>query len=298
MTVQSAHVNLRDNMSENGAGDKLSALMRRLFRVASLVAAAALGCAVVVPVISTQAYTAKIEPWEICSSATAALEAAAEHGLDPPNGEEVPAGAPVTLSVQSLGEPLIFSIASSPALLSTPDIDSGLGSLQSAASEYTFTSSKATTTPRTIYWDTSFTVTPEDCEAPRTFTTPVRSLVVVSSSASPPEEQAAADGEHGLEAPATGIVSSDGLTLDVRANHEAAVTLACAGTDVRRQAYAQKEGYDPSGQEGAPKDGDHRDRGLLSSCGRSGHNQDRPQPERAHASERRSRAPRRHLDDR
>jgi hypothetical protein len=214
-------------MSRKVADDNLAVVMRRLSTssIASFAALSALGCAMTVPAVSTQAYTVK--PGEGCGLAMEALEAATERGLAPSNGEEVPASMPLTLSAPSTGQSLIFSIASSPALLSTPDIDSGLGSLRPGASEYTFSSTKATATPRTIYWDTSFTVTPEDCEGPRTFTTHVRSLVVVSSPAS--EEQAAADGQHGAETSATGVVSPDGLTIDVRSNREAAIRLACTG---------------------------------------------------------------------
>jgi len=102
--------------------------------------------------------------------------------LEPANGATVPAGTPVVFSA----EPLLknaptFSVASSPALLSSPDIDSGTGSQSGAF--YKFTSTKATATPRTIYWAASFTFTPEGCEGPSTFTTPSRTLMVVPSEA-------------------------------------------------------------------------------------------------------------------
>ncbi len=98
--------------------------------------------------------------------------------MGPLNGATVPAGATVRFSGES-NLPLTFSVASSPALLSSPDIDSGLGSLGTGTSLYTFPSTKAAATPRTIYWAASFTFTPDDCEGPSTFTTPVYTLTVL-----------------------------------------------------------------------------------------------------------------------
>jgi hypothetical protein len=117
----------------------------------------------------------------ICFSGQLADEdvARAMH-LEPASGATVPAGTPITFSGES-NHVLTFSVASSEALLSSPDIDSGTGSQSGAFSR--FTSAKATATPRTIYWTASFTLTPEDCESPSTFTTPVHTLLVVPSEA-------------------------------------------------------------------------------------------------------------------
>lgn len=95
--------------------------------------------------------------------------------LEPAGGATVPIGSAVVFSGES-NHVLTFNVASSEALLSSPDIDSGV-STQSGAF-YKFTSTKATVARRTIYWTASFTFTPEGCESPSTFTTPVRTLVV------------------------------------------------------------------------------------------------------------------------
>jgi hypothetical protein len=144
----------------------------------------ALVCAMAGSVSPAQGYTAgPPSPASICVTARTGAELAVEHlHLEPANGATVPAGTPVVFSA----EPLLknaptFSVASSPALLSSPDIDSGMGSQSGAF--YKFTSTKAAATPRTIYWDASYTFTPEDCESPSTFTTPVRTLVVTPSEA-------------------------------------------------------------------------------------------------------------------
>jgi hypothetical protein len=105
----------------------------------------------------------------------------------PPDGATVSVGAPVTFSAES-SQALTFSVASSPALLSSPDIDSGAGLLQQGTSLYSFTSSKATATAGTIYWAASFTLTPNGCESPSTFMTPARTLIIVSPPTTEREE--------------------------------------------------------------------------------------------------------------
>jgi hypothetical protein len=45
---------------------------------------------------------------------------------------------------------------------------------------YTFISTKIAATPGTVYWTASFTLTPQDCEGPSTFTTPVHTFTVVA----------------------------------------------------------------------------------------------------------------------
>jgi hypothetical protein len=149
-----------------------------------LVAVGALSCSMTVLASPAVAYEiGKPSPSLICLTAKHAAEVGVEHlALEPANGATVPAGTSVAFSA----EPLLknaptFSIASSSALLSSPDIDSGMGSQSGAF--YRFTSTKATATPRTIYWTASFTFTPDECESPSTFTTPVRTLVVAPSEA-------------------------------------------------------------------------------------------------------------------
>jgi len=190
-----------------------------------LAAVGALACVMTLPAIPAQAYEAKeVQPFVICSAEIRSNELLAQDVSlpGPANGATVPAGTPVTFSGESSRRALTFSVASSPALLSSPDIDSGLGSLQPGTSLYTFTSTKATATPRTVYWAASFTLTPKDCEGPSTFTTPVCTLMVLPS---PTEEVATKK-----KPAATGSVSLDGSTLPVQSNGEAQARLACTGT--------------------------------------------------------------------
>jgi hypothetical protein len=100
----------------------------------------------------------------VCFNNTEAAELSTPHlAASPASGATAPAGAPVTFSGKAFSGgsdyALTFSVASSPTLLSTPDIDSGPGSLQPGTSTYTFTSTKATAVPGTIYWAASGTGT-------------------------------------------------------------------------------------------------------------------------------------------
>ncbi len=156
--------------------------------------------------------------------------------LEPANSTIVPAGTPVTFSGES-NQVLTFSVASSQALLSSPDIDSGMG-LRSG-SLYKWTSSKATATPRTIYWTASLTFTPEDCESQTTFTTPVNTLIVTPSEAEltakrQQEEESAKKirtqeaSAKKREEEATGSVVLDGPIIEVENDREAAIKLTCS----------------------------------------------------------------------
>jgi|SRR5271155_95146 len=202
--------------------------------VGSLVALCALGLAATASTAPARAET----PAEKCTIEKGfAGFIAQDFTLEgPAEGADVLAGAPVTLSGKSpYGPPLTFGVASSPSLLSTPDIDGGLGSLQPGTSLYTFTSTKATTATRTIYWAASFTVTLQACESALTFTTPARTLTVVASLPTPEEarvkkqEEAAAKAKQ-EEGAATGSVSLDGTTINVQSTHQASVKLSCRGT--------------------------------------------------------------------
>jgi len=116
----------------------------------------------------------------LCQTGSVANQGVLEASLSPSNGATVTAGSPVVFSGQSGATPT-FAVASSPALLASPDIDSGLGSASSGHS-YTFSSTNATTTPRTIYWDASFSDAGlAECAglAPTTYTTSVRTLTVL-----------------------------------------------------------------------------------------------------------------------
>ena len=80
--------------------------------------------------------------------------------LAPQDAASVQVGSSVTFSGES-SSPLTFAVASSPSLLSTPDVDAGPGVAQPPAATtskptYTFTSIVAASAPRTIYWTASF----------------------------------------------------------------------------------------------------------------------------------------------
>ena len=138
-------------------------------------------CAMVALASPAQALEMGLAPWLVCANSKEAAEVAARTmPIEPANGASVPAGTAVTFSGES-NQALTFSVASLSALLSSPDIDSGAGSQSGVF--YRFTSTRATATPRTIYWTASFTFTPTDCESPSTFTTSVRTVTVVPSEA-------------------------------------------------------------------------------------------------------------------
>lgn len=126
--------------------------------VASFVVLGALGLMAAEPVSPARGYTVgPPSPALICMMATIAATGALEARLAPPEGASVQAGTSVTFSGYSRA-PVTFAVASSPALLSTPDIDGGPGAVQ-PENAYTFTSTKANTTPGTVYWDASFSST-------------------------------------------------------------------------------------------------------------------------------------------
>ena len=222
-------------------------------RVRWLAAVGALGCAMGVPTLPPRA---EIPAWFNCFSERKGTQTVEEYAklLSPAEGASVVAGTPVTFFARGGGgeSPMTFMVASSPALLSSPDIDSGLGTLLPPGyktellppednPEDWLTSTKASATPRTIYWTASFTRNLRSCdEPPVTFTLPTRTLTVMPS---PAEEQAAAKQKQEEEAAAakrkkeaeaaatpTGSVSLDGSTITVRGGGEAQVKLACAGT--------------------------------------------------------------------
>ena len=211
----------------------------------------ALGCVVVGFVIPANGYTDNLPPWLFCFNDSEADLLSLERSLGPANDAIVPVGAPVSFSGSS-GAPVTFAVASSPALLPIPDIDSGAGSAQagpesSMSHGYTFSSSKATAAPGTIYWDASFSNAGlTGCEGltPATYTTAVRTLTVL---APPPTETAAAVKQKQEEAAAkqqaeeaaakkkleeatAGSVSLAGDNIKVQSSGEAQVKLACTGT--------------------------------------------------------------------
>jgi hypothetical protein len=128
-------------------------------------------------------------PEELCGMETGANQVVERETrlLSPAEGATVTVGESVTFTGETGSEPLRFMVASSPELLSTPDIDGGMGEAQAGGGgKYAFTSTKATATARTIYWAASFTRTLKGCEGPPvTFTTPPRTLIVAPPLVSP-----------------------------------------------------------------------------------------------------------------
>ena len=74
--------------------------------------------------------------------------------LSPSDGQTVVAGTPVTFTVGSL-QPPTLALASSQTSLSSPNIDSGTGTLQPSGA-YTFTSKPGTANPGTVYWAANY----------------------------------------------------------------------------------------------------------------------------------------------
>jgi hypothetical protein len=131
-------------------------------------------------------------PYANCFSSSQANETALIRSLTPAENATVPVGAPLTFSGTS-SAPLTFSVATSPALLSTnPDIASGAGEVQPASGSsptYDFTSTAATAKPGTIYWSVSFSdSTLPECAGltPSTYTTPARALTIAPAPESQP----------------------------------------------------------------------------------------------------------------
>jgi hypothetical protein len=125
-------------------------------------------------------------PYVGCADEALAAMAPLRASLTPAEGATVPVGTPITFAGRAAA-PVMFVVASSPALLATPDIDSGLGSPQPGLVEsYAFTSTKASVTPGTVYWEASFSaVGLKECTGPVIATTGPRTLIVLAPTASP-----------------------------------------------------------------------------------------------------------------
>jgi hypothetical protein len=140
---------------------------------------------------SSSAYAYTVGPpseGTICAVAGIAAVAALEAHLSPASGTSVQAGSSVTFSGEA-SAPVTVSIASSSELLSNPDIDTGLATPGTQPDSYTFTSTKAAATPRTVYWQASFSdATLSGCEgvSSGTLTTQPRTLTVVPAPAPAP----------------------------------------------------------------------------------------------------------------
>jgi hypothetical protein len=139
------------------------------------------------PVRGYTASTGTPAPWAVCWATVSTDLAVLERHLSPPGGVSVQAGTPVVFSGIS-GQPVTFAVASSPALLSSPDIDGGLGAAQ-PESAYTFTSAKATAAPGVVYWDASFSdAGVAECAGspPATYTTQAQTLTVLPAPTTTP----------------------------------------------------------------------------------------------------------------
>jgi hypothetical protein len=202
-----------------------------------LVTLGALGC-LGVPGSSALEYTAgPPSPSSICFGASQANLGVLEASLSPVNGATVSAGSPVIFSGHSESMPT-FAVASSAALLSSPDIDSGQGSAQPQPSSsgppvvyaYAFSSTKATAAPGTVYWQASFSSAGiAECAGltPSTYTTAVRTLTVLPLPSPPPAPVISATIV--TPPPATATVALDGSAITVQSSGKAAVELTCTG---------------------------------------------------------------------
>lgn len=199
-----------------------------------------------VAAVSAHAYTVAGQPSEanICYAAASTALAVVENSLSPANGSMVATGTPITFSSDS-SQPLSFAIASSEALLSTPNVDSGPGSPSppppnaAGTQNYSFISTKATASAGTVYWQASFSTAavPHCADYVRTERTAVRTLTVLAPSSSEPEADAKKKQEE--EAAATkkvqavsGSVSLVGASINVGGTHhnQTAFRLTCTGT--------------------------------------------------------------------
>jgi hypothetical protein len=142
-------------------------------------------------VIPAQAASTPPPPWLLCQYQANADLGVLERSLSPANGATVSAGSPVTFVGST--PTLTFAVASSTALLSSPDIDSGPGSARPEPSPsgtlYAFTSTRATATPGTVYWDASFSTTGlTECngQPAQNYTTQPRTLTVLPAPISTP----------------------------------------------------------------------------------------------------------------
>jgi hypothetical protein len=120
---------------------------------AAVVLSAAVGCTAAV------AYTAETPPWVACTLESSARQRLLESAIAPADAAEVKQGTPLVLTARS-DVPLTFAVASTAALLSAPDLDTGAGTPSAQPGyelpTYTFTSTNATQAPRVLYWQVSF----------------------------------------------------------------------------------------------------------------------------------------------
>jgi hypothetical protein len=129
---------------------------------------------------SASAFTEGFSPQGICAAEQFGIHQREQETklLEPIEGTVVPEGATVTFSAESAGvAPPTFMVASSPALISTPDVDSAPGTAE-GGNRYSFTSLRAANRAGTVYWAVSWAI--PGCEGlPVTYTTSSLPLTVV-----------------------------------------------------------------------------------------------------------------------
>jgi len=143
-------------------------------------------------------------PWANCSGDIGANLTVIEARALPEAGASVIAGTQITFSTPSVA-PVTFSVASSPALLASPNIDQGLAQPRPSEGIHMqgFTSSKAASTPGTVYWQASFSAEEvPGCAGVLSglITSPVRTLTVEPAPPPPQLPPAAPPPEPALSA--------------------------------------------------------------------------------------------------
>jgi hypothetical protein len=152
-----------------------------------------LGCSAAFSTSASYGFEVELSKADQCGGDIGAFKLFSEYTkpVSPADGATVQAGNPITFVGESGGGmPLSFEVASSPSVLASPDIDSGLGSLQpvpgTSSPQYAFTSTQAAATPRTIYWAVSISESLPPCPEPvHTYTTPARALTVLPAPSPP-----------------------------------------------------------------------------------------------------------------
>lgn len=179
-------------------------------------------------------YTPPESPWANCSGDIAANLTVIEARALPEEGAKVVAGTQVAFSTPS-DAPVTFSIASSPVLLASPNIDQGfaqpLPSEGGTTHMQVFTSSKAASTPGTVYWRASFSA----AEVPGCagvlsglITSPPRTLTVEPAAPLPPPLPPPLTAP--LPASAFGATISSASMRRPRIAFEVHCSTSCAGT--------------------------------------------------------------------
>jgi hypothetical protein len=228
--------------------------MKPLFRrrgALSVSGAAVVLAAVLATAVPAQAYKEyEVGPPSealLCYAEASSALGVVENFLSPASGSMVAAATPITFSSDS-SQPLSFAIASSEALLSTPNVDGGPGSPgppppnAAGTQHYSFTSTKATATAGTVYWQASFSTAamPHCADYVRTEKTAVRTLTVLSPSFSEAEadakkkqEEEAAAKKHGEEE----------VAMAARVNSALIAALVPHGSAAKLGAITKAGGY-------------------------------------------------------